>query len=71
MDRVICLRCGRSVEPTKLFEQAPKSKQRWLISRCPFSRCGFNIDIEKYDKPTSNKDKSDGGRLFWKGDHWG
>lgn len=68
---VICDGCKRSVEPVKLFEESPKPpKQWWLISRCPFERCGYNIDIEKYDKPGSDKDKKDKRRSFWKGDHW-
>lgn len=68
MERMICLRCQRSVEPIKLFEKSPQSEQWWLITRCPNERCNFNFDCEPHIKPA--KKSKDAGRAFWRGDHW-
>jgi len=70
MERITCPGCQQNVDPLKLFEKSPATEKWWLITRCPRERCGYNLDLAPYDKPGSDKDKSDGRRSFWKGDHW-
>ena len=43
----ICPGCQRSVEPLEELVKDPKTKKAWLIQRCPFERCKFNIDISE------------------------
>lgn len=66
----ICLGCKLRVSPIEVFEQAPRSKKGWIITRCPRERCGYNIDIaEASDHLRRPKDKN-GRRYFWNGDNW-
>lgn len=74
--KMVCPGCNLSIEPIYVFDRSPKSKQPYLITKCPRERCGFNIDIEEYtgqrkkhtdDKPERNKDiGGDGGKSFWR-----
>lgn len=73
MERMICLGCNTSVEPTKSIEKDPDGKRWWLVTRCPRERCnyaGFPDSPQPYNKLTNSADKSDKRRNFWKGDHW-
>lgn len=70
MDRTLCPRCRRSVEPLGAFEKDADGKRWWLITRCPFERCSYNLDIELYDKPRGKETKADRRGYIWKVDHW-
>jgi len=73
MDAVVCPNCRISVVPIRVFEQSPKSKQWWRITKCPRERCAFNIDLEECDKPGAGHpvdkkkpEPTDDRRSFWK-----
>ena len=51
MDATVCKGCNLSIIPIRIFGQSKKSKQWWLITKCPRERCGFNIDIEQCGDP--------------------
>lgn len=63
---ILCHGCNRNVEPIKVFEKSPTTMAWWSISRCPFERCSFNIDLELYSGPTGKEDTNDSRRSFWR-----
>lgn len=74
-EAMVCPGCNRRVEPIYVFERDPKSKKSWLITKCPYERCGFNIDLELYTgqrkkRPEDNKREEgggeNGGKSFWR-----
>ena len=47
--------CNLRIEPIRVFEKSKGGKQWWRITRCPRERCGFNLDIERYERPGNNE----------------
>ena len=45
MERRICFKCNRSVEPLERREKDKKARKTWLITYCPYERCNANLDI--------------------------
>lgn len=70
MDAIVCQGCQLSVIPIRVFAQSKKSKQWWLITKCPRERCGFNIDLEQCGDPGHNtkSETRDERRSFWNDD---
>jgi len=67
MDSLVCKGCNLSVIPIKVFGQSKKSKQWWLVTKCPRARCGFNMDLIECDDPSDSKKSKTRieGRSFW------
>lgn len=66
MEKRLCPKCQRNVEPIKVFDRSPKTKKPYLITRCSYERCKWNFDIEDYTGPKSPEREVDDGRRFWK-----
>lgn len=46
MYNIICYKCSRSVVPLERRERDKKGRKTWLITYCPYERCGANLDIQ-------------------------
>lgn len=57
MSNQICPGCQRSVKPLEKLEYDKTIRKHWMISYCPFERCGFNIDLEPMSLKTWNQTK--------------
>lgn len=42
---VICWKCKRHIDPLGRREKDKKTNKVWLITYCPYDRCGANLDI--------------------------
>lgn len=71
---MVCPGCNFRIEPIYIFDRSPKTKKPYLITKCPKSSCGFNIDIEDYTGPRRKRlndpprpdDGGEGGKSFWR-----
>jgi hypothetical protein len=43
---IICWKCQRHIEPLERREVDKKARKVWVITYCPYERCGANLDIE-------------------------
>jgi hypothetical protein len=42
---IVCWKCHRSITPLERRERDKKARRTWLITYCPYERCGANLDI--------------------------
>lgn len=70
---MVCPGCGYRIEPIFIYDRDPKTKKPWLITKCPKSSCGFNIDLVEYtgQRKKRSEDKtrpndSGEGKSFWR-----
>lgn len=53
----MCPECDRSIEPLVRWEKDKKTKKTWMITYCPYDRCGFNLDLEPSTVQVWNNEK--------------
>lgn len=72
---MVCPGCGYRIEPIYIYDRDPKTKKPWLITKCPKSHCGFNINLEEYTGQRKKRSKDnergknvgeDGGKSNWR-----